>query len=130
MNRKRMFYITLIILIVFIVITGIYFKMKKDEYEKGLQKYYIEQQERINLFFKYNVKNKNDFKSINFTDIHENRLDGFVIEGYLNNDKTLSFSASMYSKNNYQFEGDMMYSKKTTDLLNEHRISVSKIKEA
>ena len=42
---------------------------------------------------KYNVKG---YKEINFEE--QNPLDGFVITGYINNDKTNTFSAHMWSK--------------------------------
>ena len=57
--------------------------MKYDE-----KKYYDEQKERIIIYMKYNVKG---FKEIQFEEQKENPLDGFVITGYINNDKTNTF---------------------------------------
>ena len=54
---------------------------------------------------KYNVKG---YKEINFEE--QNPLDGFVITGYINNDKTNTFSAHMWSKDDYQFEYLSTYS--------------------
>ncbi|WP_047432744.1 DUF1433 domain-containing protein [Staphylococcus argenteus] len=118
MNRK-----TIIILISIVVILGgIYFKMKHDAKEK----YYNEQKERIILFMKYNVKG---YKEINFEEQKENPLDGFVITGYINNDKTNTFSAHMWSKDDYQFEYLSTYSGYIAKNMPENPKSVSEIKK-
>ncbi|HCV0684848.1 TPA: DUF1433 domain-containing protein [Staphylococcus aureus] len=118
MNRKM-----IIIFISIILISGeVYLKMKHDQ----KQKYYDEQKERIIIYMKYNVKG---YKEINFEEQKENPLDGFVITGYINNDKTNTFSAHMWSKDDYQFEYLSTYSGYIAKNMPENPKSVSEIKK-
>ncbi|GJF45155.1 hypothetical protein SA19202_21160 [Staphylococcus argenteus] len=96
--------------------------MKHDQ----KQKYYDEQKERIIIYMKYNVKG---YKEINFEEQKENPLDGFVITGYINNDKTNTFSAHMWSKDDYQFEYLSTYSGYIAKNMPENPKSVSEIKK-
>nr|WP_181935060.1 DUF1433 domain-containing protein [Staphylococcus aureus] len=118
MNRKA-----IIILISIILISGgVYLKMKHDEKEK----YYNEQKERIILFMKYNVKG---YKEIHFEEQKPNPLDGYVITGYINNDKTNTFSAHMWSEDDYQFEYLSTYSGYIAKNMPKNPKSVSEIKK-
>lgn len=101
LNKKSLM---IVIIILILILGGIFLKMKYDE-----KKYYDEQKERIIIYMKYNVKG---FKEIQFEEQKENPLDGFVITGYINNDKTNTFSAHMWSEDNYQFEYISSYSDK------------------
>lgn len=113
----------IIIFISIILISGgVYLKMKHDQ----KQKYYDEQKERIIIYMKYNVKG---YKEINFEEQKENPLDGFVITGYINNDKTNTFSAYMWSKDDYQFEYLSTYSGYIAKNMPENPKSVSEIKK-
>lgn len=113
----------IIIFISIILISGgVYLKMKYDQ----KQKYYDEQKERIIIYMKYNVKG---YKEINFEEQKENPLDGFVITGYINNDKTNTFSAHMWSKDDYQFEYLSTYSGYIAKNMPENPKSVSEIKK-
>lgn len=113
----------IIIFISIILISGgVYLKMKHDQ----KQKYYDEQKERIIIYMKYNVKG---YKEINFEEQKENPLDGFVITGYINNDKTNTFSAHMWSKDDYQFEYLSTYSGYIAKNMPEKPKSVSEIKK-
>lgn len=113
----------IIIFISIILISGgVYLKMKHDQ----KQKYYDEQKERIIIYMKYNVKG---YKEINFEEQKENPLDGFVITGYINNDKTNTFSAHMWSKDDYQFEYLSTYSGYIAKNMPETPKSVSEIKK-
>ncbi len=113
----------IIIFISIILISGgVYLKMKHDQ----KQKYYDEQKERIIMYMKYNVKG---YKEINFEEQKENPLDGFVITGYINNDKTNTFSAHMWSKDDYQFEYLSTYSGYIAKNMPENPKSVSEIKK-
>ncbi len=113
----------IIIFISIILISGgVYLKMKHDQ----KQKYYDEQKERIIIYIKYNVKG---YKEINFEEQKENPLDGFVITGYINNDKTNTFSAHMWSKDDYQFEYLSTYSGYIAKNMPENPKSVSEIKK-
>ncbi|HDC5790635.1 TPA: DUF1433 domain-containing protein [Staphylococcus aureus] len=118
MNRKMI----IIFISIILISGGIYLKMKHDQ----KQKYYDEQKERIIIYMKYNVKG---YKEINFEEQKENPLDGFVITGYINNDKTNTFSAHMWSKDDYQFEYLSTYSGYIAKNMPENPKSVSEIKK-
>ncbi|WP_373316340.1 DUF1433 domain-containing protein [Staphylococcus marylandisciuri] len=112
----------IVILISIIVIAGgVYLKMMYDE-----KKYYDEQKERIITYMKYNVKG---YKEIKFEEQKRNPLDGFVITGYINNDKTNTFSAHMWSKDDYQFEHLSTYSDKISKMKIKNSKTVSEIKK-
>ncbi|HEA6470214.1 TPA: DUF1433 domain-containing protein [Staphylococcus aureus] len=118
MNRKMI----IIFISIILISGGVYLKMKHDQ----KQKYYDEQKERIIIYMKYNVKG---YKEINFEEQKENPLDGFVITGYINNDKTNTFSAHMWSKDDYQFEYLSTYSGYIAKNMPEKPKSVSEIKK-
>ncbi|HID1372533.1 TPA: DUF1433 domain-containing protein [Staphylococcus aureus] len=118
MNRKMI----IIFISIILISGGVYLKMKHDQ----KQKYYDEQKERIIIYMKYNVKG---YKVINFEEQKENPLDGFVITGYINNDKTNTFSAHMWSKDDYQFEYLSTYSGYIAKNMPENPKSVSEIKK-
>ncbi|HCY9716178.1 TPA: DUF1433 domain-containing protein [Staphylococcus aureus] len=118
MNRKMI----IIFISIILILGGVYLKMKHDQ----KQKYYDEQKERIIIYMKYNVKG---YKEINFEEQKENPLDGFVITGYINNDKTNTFSAHMWSKDDYQFEYLSTYSGYIAKNMPENPKSVSEIKK-
>ncbi|HCX3106465.1 TPA: DUF1433 domain-containing protein [Staphylococcus aureus] len=118
MNRKMI----IIFISIILISGGGYLKMKHDQ----KQKYYDEQKERIIIYMKYNVKG---YKEINFEEQKENPLDGFVITGYINNDKTNTFSAHMWSKDDYQFEYLSTYSGYIAKNMPENPKSVSEIKK-
>ncbi|HEA6103157.1 TPA: DUF1433 domain-containing protein [Staphylococcus aureus] len=118
MNRKMI----IIFISIILISGGVYLKMKHDQ----KQKYYDEQKERIIIYMKYNVKG---YKEINFEEQKENPLDGFVITGYINNDKTNTFSAHMWSKDDYQFEYISTYSGYIAKNMPENPKSVSEIKK-
>lgn len=100
--------------------------MKHDEKKEAEEKYYNQQKERITLYMKYNIK---EFKNIKFTEIEKNPMDGYDISGYLNDDKKLSFTAGISSIDNFNFEGDMLYSDKLDKKLIKNSKSVSEIKK-
>ncbi|HDM8811989.1 DUF1433 domain-containing protein [Staphylococcus aureus] len=118
MNRKMI----IIFISIILISGGVYLKMKHDQ----KQTYYDEQKERIIIYMKYNVKG---YKEINFEEQKENPLDGFVITGYINNDKTNTFSAHMWSKDDYQFEYLSTYSGYIAKNMPENPKSVSEIKK-
>lgn len=118
LNRKMI----IIFISIILISGGVYLKMKHDQ----KQKYYDEQKERIIIYMKYNVKG---YKEINFEEQKENPLDGFVITGYINNDKTNTFSAHMWSKDDYQFEYLSTYSGYIAKNMPENPKSVSEIKK-
>lgn len=111
----------IVFIIIILILVGIFLKMKYDE-----KKYYDEQKERIIIYMKYNVKG---FKEIQFEEQKENPLDGFVITGYINNDKTNTFSAHMWSEDNYQFEYISSYSDKLDRMMIKDEKNSFRIKE-
>ncbi|WP_415918580.1 DUF1433 domain-containing protein [Staphylococcus warneri] len=100
--------------------------MKHDEKKEKEEQYYNEQKERIELFMKHNVKG---YKSIHFTNIESNPMDGYEINGYINNDKDISFSAGVRSTEQFQFDGDISSSSKLEEMYIKNVKSVSQIKK-
>ena len=96
-------------------------KMKYDE-----MKYYNEQKERITIYMKHNVKG---YKNISFTNFKENQMDGYSISGYINNDKTLSFTAGIRSIDDFQFDTDISYTDELGRKFIKNPKSVSEIKK-
>ncbi|MCI2765619.1 DUF1433 domain-containing protein [Staphylococcus lugdunensis] len=117
MSKKKILIFFSIILIILIIIGGVYLKMKYDEREKQKELYYKEQQERITLYLKHNTKEPNTIKSVHFNNIEISPMGSAVIDGYINNNKEDDFSAYATSENNFQFQGDMIESKKVSNLI-------------
>ncbi|WP_251943542.1 DUF1433 domain-containing protein [Staphylococcus sp. Marseille-Q5304] len=68
---------------------------------------YIEvQKNRIDLYFKYNLK---EYHSITINNVDKNPMGDYFISGYINNDKKYKFEALMSSLDHFQFNGDMSY---------------------
>ena len=120
--NKKIILIFIILISIGLISGGVYLKIKHEEKEK----YYDKQKERIIIYMKYNVK---DYKEIKFEEHKENHLDGFVITGYINNDNTNTFSAHMWSKDDYQFEYLSSYSDKLDRMMIEKPKTVSEIKK-
>lgn len=89
-------------------------------------KYYNEQKERITIYMKHNVKG---YKNISFTNFKENQMDGYSISGYINNDKTLSFTAGIRSIDDFQFDTDISYTDELGRKFIKNPKSVSEIKK-
>ncbi|MEX2947552.1 DUF1433 domain-containing protein [Staphylococcus warneri] len=124
--NKKVFLIFIILISIVLIIGGVYFKMKHDEKKEKEEQYYNEQKERIELFMKHNVKG---YKSIHFTNIESNPMDGYEINGYINNDKDISFSAGVRSTEQFQFDGDISSSSKLEEMYIKNVKSVSQIKK-
>ena len=120
--NKKIILIFIILISIGLISGGVYLKIKHEEKEK----YYDKQKERIIIYMKYNVKN---YKEIKFEEHKENSLDGFVITVYINNDNTNTFSAHMWSKDDYQFEYLSTYSGYIAKNMPENPKSVSEIKK-
>ncbi|UBH08274.1 DUF1433 domain-containing protein [Macrococcus armenti] len=106
-----------IILIICVVIGGVYFKMKNDTREKEKELYYKEQQERITLYLKYNTKEPNTIKNVDFTKAEVGPMGDVVFDGYINGNKKDDFSAFSSPEDNFQFEGDLTLSEGLAQLL-------------
>ncbi|MBX8992722.1 hypothetical protein CJ235_01770 [Staphylococcus pettenkoferi] len=79
-------------------------KHKKDKYIET-------QKARIDLYFKYNLKN---YKFIQITKAEKLPMGaGYSIEGHINKDKWYYFSADMTKGGQTQFNGDISYNPKT-----------------
>ncbi|PHK49332.1 DUF1433 domain-containing protein [Staphylococcus edaphicus] len=98
-NKNKIF--VLISIIVILLLVGLYLshKNKKDTY-------FETQKDRIDLYFKYNLK---DYHTLKITKFEQNPMGGFFVDGYINNDKTLEFEAYISSADNHQFTGDVGY---------------------
>ncbi|HHO5232138.1 TPA: DUF1433 domain-containing protein [Staphylococcus aureus] len=115
MNKKHIFIIIGVILC--IVATVIYLKVKYDEKEKQKALYYKEQQERITLYLQHNTKEPNTIKSVHFTSLKTGPMGDAVIEGYINENKEDDFVAYGSPEHNYQFGGSLIKSKNLSTLL-------------
>ncbi|HHO6607068.1 TPA: DUF1433 domain-containing protein [Staphylococcus aureus] len=99
MKKRYVFVVVVAILIGLIIIAYAHNKQKKD--------HYIETQEkRIDLYFKYNLKN---YHSMKVTSFKKNPMGGYFIKGFVNNKKNYKFDAVIFSDTNKQFKGDLGY---------------------
>ena len=98
-NKNKIF--VLISIIVLLLAVGLYLshKNKKDTY-------FEIQKDRIDLYFKYNLKGYQTMKINNFK---KSPMKGYFIDGYINDDKSLEFEAYISSADNHQFTGDVGY---------------------
>ncbi|MBU5271318.1 DUF1433 domain-containing protein [Staphylococcus caprae] len=105
MKNKKKRTILLIGLVVIICLTIGYFihKNKKENYIET-------QEERLNLYFKYNLKNYN---SMHVTSFRKNPMGAYYISGYVNKNKKYHFKAKVSTTDNLQFKGDFIYNPKT-----------------
>ncbi len=124
--NKKIILIFIILISIGLISGGVYLKMKYDEKKAAEEKYYNQQKGRIELFMKYNVK---DFKSVDFTSCERDPMGGYVIKSYINNNKKLSFTASAYSDENNQFEGDYSSTEEFDKIIIKNPITVSEIKK-
>lgn len=100
--------------------------MEYDEKKESEAKYYDEQEKKITLFLKYNMK---DFRGIKFTEHKRNQMGNFVFKGYVNDDKNKNFTATAYHDDDYQFEGAIGWSEGLSELEKVDLKSVSEIKK-
>ncbi len=89
MSKRTKIIILIIVLIVTILsILGGYLYMQHQEQEKN-QAFFNDQKEKITIYLKHNIP---DFNTVTFTNEEFNPI-GTSIDGYINNDKNLSFTA-------------------------------------
>lgn len=100
--------------------------MQYDNNKEAEKEYYNEQEKRITLFLKYNMK---DFKNIKFIDHKRNPMGNFIFKGYVNNDKNKNFTATAYYQDDFQFEGTIGWSQGLNELEKSDLKSVSEIKK-
>lgn len=90
MSKRTKIIILVIVLIVTILsILGGYLYMQHQEQEKKDQAFFNEQKEKVTLYLKHNIPG---FNTVTFTNEEFNPI-GISIDGYINNDKNLSFTA-------------------------------------
>lgn len=99
------------LLIIFIVILTLLFGGFML-HNHNTKKHYIDvQKKRIELYLNYNLKGFN-FKHITITKTYSNPMGANIIKGYINSDKSLYFTASIFSDTEYQFDGDISLTEK------------------
>ncbi|MCU7557744.1 DUF1433 domain-containing protein [Macrococcus capreoli] len=111
MIKRNFLVIFSIILSIFLIIGGVYFKMKHDVQEKEKEVYYKEQKERITLYLKYNTKEPDTIKNVDFTKVEVGPMGDVIFDGYINGNKKDDFSAFSSPEDKFQFYGGMV----TTD---------------
>ncbi|AVO03310.1 hypothetical protein A9958_12205 [Staphylococcus simulans] len=80
----------------------------------------------ITLYLKYNL---NSFKSVKFTKTDVDPLGFYVVEGYVNNNKGMRFSASKDGTNSQYYEGNIGGSETFMKLLKKDRKSIPEIEK-
>ncbi|MCU5667862.1 DUF1433 domain-containing protein [Bacillus cereus] len=114
----------IIIISIIFIITGGYLGMEylQKKEQEGL--FWKQQETRIEKYIRYNVK---DVKSITFTKHEVNPMGVPSVDGYINNDKELNFSASISTTKN--FEDKLSRSGKLGELVKKPEKSVSEIEK-
>ena len=118
--KKKFLYILSIILL----IAGGYFTMEYLERKEAQEKFWKEQEARIEKYIYYNVR---DVKSITFTERDINPMGVPSVDGYINDDKELWFNASISTTEN--FEDDFSRSGKLGKLVKDLEKPVSEIEK-
>ncbi|MDU1489891.1 MAG: DUF1433 domain-containing protein, partial [Staphylococcus epidermidis] len=84
MKKRKITFYTILLSVLLILIGG--YVLHKNEKDR-----YIEvQKNRIDLYFKYNLKN---YHSLTIKDVDKNPMGDYFISGYINNDKKYEFEA-------------------------------------
>ena len=109
-KRKLFLYILLVVIAVLLITCYFMHKHKKDKYIET-------QKARIDLYFKYNLKNYN---SLQITNTYKTPMGGYFISGHINNDKRYYFDAHISSIESYQFNGNLGFNPKTLEKLFYH----------
>ncbi|MCU5274860.1 DUF1433 domain-containing protein [Bacillus cereus] len=114
----------IIIISIIFIITGGYLGMEylQKKEQEGL--FWKQQETRIEKYIRYNIK---DVQSITFTKNDVSPMGVPSVEGYINNDKELNFSASISTTKN--FEDKLSRSGKLGELVKKPAKSVSEIEK-
>ncbi|HDD7507021.1 TPA: DUF1433 domain-containing protein [Staphylococcus aureus] len=125
MKKKYILKVVVVIIIGLVVVACVTHKHRKD--------YYIETQEkRINLYFKYNLKN---YHGLKITKFQKGPMGSYSAKGYINNNKKYKFQAFIgLGDDKNQYNSDFEYNEeKIGGLLKEKdakdRLSVDEIIE-
>ncbi|MBC1933266.1 DUF1433 domain-containing protein [Listeria seeligeri] len=93
--KKSTILISLTIFIIMLICIGGYFIMQNHEKQEAKQQFLSEESPRIEKYLKYNYKN---IENITFTNADITGMGTPYIEGYVNGDKDLYITASIYGK--------------------------------
>lgn len=88
-KRTKIIILVIVLIITMLSILGGYFYMQHQEQEKKDLAFFNDQKEKMTIYLKYNIP---DFNTVTFTNEEFNPI-GISIDGYINNDKNLSFTA-------------------------------------
>ncbi|PGZ97132.1 hypothetical protein COE51_15230 [Bacillus pseudomycoides] len=89
----------IVILSIICIITGGYFTMEYLKQKEIKEQFWKRQEARITKYIHYNIK---DVKSITFTEHNVNPMGVPSIKGYINDNKELSFNASIIDSKDYE----------------------------
>ena len=107
MKKRKITFYTILLSVLLILIGG--YVLHKNEKDR-----YIEvQKNRIDLYFKYNLKN---YHSLTIKDVDKNPMGDYLIKGYVNNNKELYFTATMNETSDYQFDNQMSMSENLSNM--------------
>ncbi|EMK2594147.1 DUF1433 domain-containing protein [Bacillus cereus] len=114
----------IIIISIIFIITGGYLGMEYLQKKEQEGMFWKQQETRIEKYIRYNIK---DVQSITFTKHEVNPMGVPSVDGYINNDKELNFSASISTTKN--FEDKLSRSGKLGELVKKPEKSVSEIEK-
>ncbi|MES9694967.1 hypothetical protein CN639_20295 [Bacillus toyonensis] len=116
--------VMILVVSVVVLIAGGYLGMEylQKKEQEGL--FWKQQETRIEKYIRYNIK---DVQSITFTKYEVNPMGVPSVDGYINNDKELNFSASISTTKN--FEDKLSRSGKLGELVKKPEKSVSEIEK-
>lgn len=109
-KRKSIISFSMIILI----IGGSLIFMNYQEKKNDKAQYFTEQENRVEKFLSYNIP---EYKSVRFTKRYFTPMGIAHVDGYINSDKKLSFSASV-SPNTNNFEKAIIVTEEFEQLMN------------
>lgn len=102
------------IISILILVGGVLFFMYYQGKQQEESEYFAKQEKRIEKYLKYNVP---DYKTVTFTDKGTVASGLPYIDGYINNDKKLSFTAHV-EPNDHNFESIMGMTDSLNELMN------------
>jgi len=103
-----------IIISIVIIVGGSWFFLYYHEKQQEKERYFVKQEQRIEKFLKYNIP---DYKTVTFTDKGTVATGLSYIDGYINNDKKLSFTAHV-EPNDHNFESVLGMTDSLNELMN------------
>ncbi|PEA56716.1 hypothetical protein CON64_00290 [Bacillus pseudomycoides] len=114
----------IVILSIIFIIAGGYFTMEYLKQKEKEEKFWKTQEARVEKYIRYNIK---DVQSITFTKHEVNPMGVPSVDGYINNNKELNFSASISTTKD--FENKFSRSRELGKLVKTPTKSVSEIEK-